>query len=103
MVEHIQITVELSKALATENDDGSFTPQGMKVLGDYARAWVAGKRDLLIEGANPELAGTFYDIRIDGELAQQHALPDDVDLEVALSKSFPKKKKKKAVTFVVPQ
>jgi len=87
--------------LPTENADGSFTDFGMQVLGAYARAWVSGKRNLEIERNSPELTGTFYDIRADGELAARHALPDAADLESALAKSFGAPQKKAVELYVV--
>ena len=95
-------TVEftLAKAGAVENDDGTFTPKGMQVMHRYARAWVDGRRDLELEREYPQLAGPFYDVRADAELASEHAIPDDADagLEKALKQAF--KPKKKPVLFV---
>jgi hypothetical protein len=46
----------------------------MGVAHRYAAAWVEGRRDLDIERHYPELAGLFWDVRMDLELARAHAL-----------------------------
>ena len=64
----------LQKSAAVEDEDGALTPTGMAVAERYARRWVAdGVRDLEVERQYPTLAGLFYDIRSDPDLAREHA------------------------------
>lgn len=59
-----------------EDTDGVLTRHGMNVAHEYARAWVDTKsRNTNLELMYPELVGLFYDIRNDGELAREHAIP----------------------------
>jgi len=68
----------LQKANPVETKDGELTRRGMEVAHDYAVAWVKrNTRDLSAERMYPELAGLFYDIRVDPKLAREHAIPFD--------------------------
>lgn len=70
------LTKALAAKPATEDEDGLLTPHGTKVATGYANAWVAkNARDLDLERLYPELAGLFYDIRADAELAHRYADP----------------------------
>lgn len=64
----------LIKAGEVEDKDGVLTKLGMAVAERYARAWMIGKRDVDLEREFPDLAGLFYDIRVDSDLARRHAL-----------------------------
>lgn len=67
--------VPLEKASPTEDEDGVLTKFGMAIAHKYALKWTKQSvRDLELERAHPELAGLFYDIRADVELASEHAL-----------------------------
>jgi len=55
------------------NDDGEFTTQGLAAMTRYANAWLRGSRDLGIERAWPDLAGTFYDLRANSDYARRYA------------------------------
>ena len=69
-------TFVLEKALTTTKDDGMLTDHGMMVAEKYAQVWVGtSSRNLETEREYPELAGLFYDIRTDPELARTHATP----------------------------
>ena len=72
----MRYVMPLSKARSsiTEDSEGVLTPHGMGVAHRYAAAWVEGRRDLDIERHYPELAGLFWDVRMDLELARAHAL-----------------------------
>jgi hypothetical protein len=73
----MKYVMPLKKALAkaTEDSEGLLTPYGMAVAHRYAQAWVTrGLRDLELEREHPELAGLFWDIRVDPELARAHAV-----------------------------
>lgn len=63
----------LAKSGAVEDEDGVLTSLGMSVAERYARAWVKGARDVELERQYPDLAGLFYDIRLDAALARRHA------------------------------
>jgi hypothetical protein len=66
--------LNLKKAQPTESDDGVLTRTGMRIAHQYAKLWVAkGARDLNLERQHPELAGLFFDIRSDSQLAREHA------------------------------
>ncbi|MCK5641128.1 MAG: hypothetical protein KAJ19_10035 [Gammaproteobacteria bacterium] len=68
--------VDLKKAQPTETADGLLTHLGMTVIHKYAVRWLSqGERDLDVERKYPELAGLFYDVRIDLALAREHAVP----------------------------
>jgi hypothetical protein len=68
--------IDLKKARPTETKDGELTRYGMVVAHKYAKFWIErASRDLELERKHPELAGLFYDIRIDAELAREHAIP----------------------------
>lgn len=82
--------------------DGEITQVGIDALADYARAWVAGKRNLVIERDYPELEDAFYDIRLDGERAQAFAELSDLEKSLAALNSKPKKVKK-PVTLMASQ
>jgi hypothetical protein len=63
-----------SEMTKVEDADGILTKLGMEVAHKYASKWVrAGARDLDIERQFPDLAGLFYDIRSDADLARMHA------------------------------
>jgi len=58
----------------TEDSEGLLTSYGMDIAHRYAQAWAErGTRDLAIEREYPELAGLFWDIRVDPALARAHA------------------------------
>jgi hypothetical protein len=71
----MKYVMPLSKALGkpTEDSDGLLTAFGLEVAHRYAVAWVEGQRNLDIERQYPELAGLFWDVRMDLELARTHA------------------------------
>lgn len=70
----MKLVVDLKKAQPLEDADGVLTRRGMEIAHSYAKRWVEGQRDLSLERQFPELAGFFYDLRIDSELARQHAI-----------------------------
>lgn len=73
-----RFVVDFQKARVTETEDGLLTSLGMQLAHRYALRWVNDNaRDLELEREYPELAGLFYDIRVDPELAREHALPED--------------------------
>lgn len=64
------------KSDPVEDDEGLLTKTGMRVAHLYAKMWVdSSSRDLELERSYPDLAGLFYDIRQDRELASMHAIP----------------------------
>lgn len=72
----MKFVVDLKKAQPTETEEGLLTSRGMALAHKYAKQWVTeNKRDLALEREYPELSGLFYDIRIDPELAREHAIP----------------------------
>lgn len=73
----VQFIMDLQKAQPLEDPDGVLTRRGMQVAHAYAKTWLDGKRDLEMERQYPELAGLFYDIRADSDLARTHAIPFD--------------------------
>ncbi len=75
----MQYVMDLKKANPVESEEGLLTKFGMRVAHQYARAWVSGIRQLDLERKFPELAGLFYDIRIDTELAREHAIPFETE------------------------
>ena len=61
------------RVLALYNQRGTAEQQIKE--GKYALKWTKQSvRDIELERAHPELAGLFYDIRADAELAAEHAL-----------------------------
>ena len=58
---------------SVEDAEGLLTPLGMQIAHAYAKAWLAGRRDADLERKYPGLAGLFYDIRTDPDLAAEHA------------------------------
>lgn len=60
---------------ATEDEDGVLTSLGFQLAEAYAEQWLQGSRDLASETQHPELAGLFYDIRSDAELAHRYGDP----------------------------
>lgn len=79
MIIKMRYVMDLKKANPVENDDGLLTRLGMKVANQYAKDWLRGIRNLELERQYGELAGLFYDIRIDSELARNHAVPTVLD------------------------
>lgn len=74
----MRLVMDLKKAQPTENGEGLLTSLGMRIAHAYAAKWVnANVRDLALERAYPELSGLFYDIRVDPDLAREHAIPDE--------------------------
>jgi hypothetical protein len=71
--------MDMKKANPTESEEGVLTKFGMRVAQQYASGWVSGIRKLELERKFPELAGLFYDIRIDTELAREHAIPFELE------------------------
>ena len=72
----MKFVMSLKKAQPVESEEGVLTKLGMKIAHQYASTWVnQGMRDLSLERKYPDLAGLFYDIRIDAELAREHAIP----------------------------
>jgi len=71
----MRFVVDLKKAQPVESEEGVLTKLGMKVAHQYAVDWVRGNRNLELEREYPELSGLFFDIRIDTELAREHAIP----------------------------
>lgn len=72
----MKFVMPLVKALSkpTEDSEGLLTAYGMSVAHLYAQAWVErGVRALDLERQHPELAGLFWDIRVDPQLARAHA------------------------------
>jgi len=67
----------LIKAQSTQTTDGVLTDVGRKVVSGYAGNWVRGTRDLDAERKYPELAGVFWDIRLDDTLAREYAMRED--------------------------
>lgn len=63
----------LEKGGKVEDEDGVLTQLGMSVAAQYARSWVEGERNVKLEREYPDLAGLFYDIRVDSSLARRHA------------------------------
>lgn len=64
------------KAQSVEDEDGVLTPAGMAVAHQYAVRWrTKQQRAMDLERQYPQLAGLFYDIRQDSELAAEHAIP----------------------------
>ena len=78
------------KAEPTEDNDGVLTSLGMRVVSEYARDHVAGKRNMKLEREYPELGGSFYDIRIDAALARRYAEPDGVEKSMRLDEELEK-------------
>jgi len=74
----MKYVVDLKKAQPTENAEGLLTSLGMRLAHAYASKWVnENKRDLDLERRYPELSGLFWDIRVDPELAREHAIPEE--------------------------
>jgi len=71
--------MDLKKAQPVQSEEGVLTRSGMRVANQYAKSWVGGQRTLKLEREYPELAGLFYDIRVDSDLAREHAIPLDGD------------------------
>lgn len=67
------MTLTLTKVDPVEDEEGILSATGRKVLGDYARAWLAGKRDLDLERAWPEMEGRFYSVRCENDFARSWA------------------------------
>jgi hypothetical protein len=73
----MRYVMDFQKARPVESEEGLLTPLGMKIAHQYAVAWVnENKRDLALEREYPSLIGLFYDIRVDSELAREHAIPE---------------------------
>lgn len=77
----------LSKAQAALTDaDGMFTALAAEKLTAYANAWLKGARDLVLERQYAELAGSFYDIRVDSDYARRWADDDALVVEKVTQK-----------------
>lgn len=76
----------IQKSEAVVDDDGMFTTQGMALLTQYANEWVRGSRNLDLERANPDLVGSFYDIRSDPDYARRWA--DDAAFQKSLDEEL---------------
>ena len=74
----MKFTLQKAQANPTETPDGELTRRGMDLAHAYAVKWIERNvRDLQAERDYPELAGLFYDIRVDTALAREHAIPFD--------------------------
>lgn len=72
--EHPTHYIPLQKAQPVQDSDGVLTSFGMQIAEKYATAWVKNNmREVELERLYPELEGFFYDIRVDPELAREHA------------------------------
>jgi hypothetical protein len=73
----MRYVVDFQKARPVESEEGILTPLGMKIAHEYAKLWVSeGSRDLNLEREYPTLSGLFYDIRVDSDLAREHAIEE---------------------------
>lgn len=81
----------LAKAQAALTDaDGMFTALAATKLTAYANAWLKGTRDLVLERTYAELAGSFYDIRVDSDYARRWADDDALVLTKSLEDALQK-------------
>ena len=72
----MRFLLQKAKAQPTETEDGELTRHGMDIAHEYAVAWTKrNARSLELERQYPELEGLFYDIRVDPDLAREHAIP----------------------------
>lgn len=72
----MRYVMDLKKAQPLEDGEGLLTRTGMRLAHEYAKKWVGGVRAVGMERQYPELMGLFYDIRVDSELAREHAIPE---------------------------
>jgi hypothetical protein len=61
------------KVAALTDEDGALTPKGYDVLTSYAKQWLAGIRDLILESTHADLDEYFYDVREDVRTAHTFA------------------------------
>jgi hypothetical protein len=73
----MRYVMDLQKARPVESEEGLLTPLGMQVAHEYAKTWVnENARNLKLEREYPTLAGLFWDLRTDSELAREHAIEE---------------------------
>ena len=68
-----QVQLVLAKSLEVYDEDGTLTTHGQGIAETYAQEWIGGNRRFDLERVHPDLQELFYDIRLDPELAAQHA------------------------------